>query len=177
MSFVEPRWVNTVPVDQTWPDTVPWSDVADTSVQAIRAPCGAAGVRLGRFLWFFALTVGLLATAVASALGLDSQQSTYGQTSVAVMKEAGLLSLSLGGATLGMLVLAAWFAPMLRPRLPTVTAQLTALVFFGIPWTVLATILELYIPPAIHGGLAALGGLAGLVLWARLQTRCMPGPE
>lgn len=175
MSFVEPRWVDTVPVERPWLDTVPWAEATDALVRGPVAPFGRVGLRLGRFLWFFALTVGLLATAVASALGMDSQQSTYGQTSVAVMKEAGLLSLTLGGATLFALGLAAWLAPMLRPRLPAVTGQLTALVFFGIPWTVLSTIVELYIPPAIHGGWAALGGLAGLILWARLQSRCMPG--
>lgn len=171
MRLPDPPWVDTLPYEPPWQDTVPWQVLAPAVPPPVPSP---ARVAFGRALWLLALTVGLLATALTSALGMDSQRSTYGQTSEAVMKSAGLLSLSCGGVTLVVLALAAALAPMLRSRLPAVAGQLTALVFFGIPWTVLSTILELYYPPTVHGGWAALGSLISLVLWARLQSRCWP---
>lgn len=169
-------WDNTVPVGPEWPDTIPIGEGVRPPARGPRRPAGTARWRLalGGVLWFVSLTLGLLVTAVVSALALDSQAGLYGDLSVEAMVAAGELSLACAGATLAGIGLAALLVPVFRPRALVVSYQLVAMTFLGVPWLVLTTALEFKLQVSTAGGSTAVGGLVFLVLWARLQSRCWP---
>ena len=131
-------------------------------------------VTLGQVLWFLAMTLGLLATAIVSALGLDSQQRLYGTVSIDAMQQVGLWSVLLCVSTISVVGIASWLSPRLRQKARVVSLQILAMTFFGVPWTVLVTVLNYKAGLGLGEQMAALGSLVALVLWIRLQSRCWP---
>lgn len=142
-----------------------------------RSPCPRStppglAVRVGQALWALALTLLATATLVVSHLGLESHLGTYAVASVDHLHWAGAASLGCLLVTQVTAGLACWLAPSYRRRAPVVAGQLLAIFFLGVPATVLATLVEPWLPLSLTAAmLAGLSSFAAGVLWLRLLSR------